>query len=259
MNQISYEDAYGQAKQGLLEMFYDVENPMANFKKDTYESAFLEYIKKHKGTLEAMEAAYSSSENPEAFCRELAMNLADSAEERLQAIGKKSKCFQQQMNYNMMLAIYVFPALTDGRKEAREAVADAVVETWNSRFQANVSKSTYEGIYSGFQKKLCYITTAVCASQGKADDCYELTMLRNYRDEILLSTEDGKKLVEEYYNIAPTIVNRINKQEDAEMIYKKIWETYLNPCIRDIENHRGDACKARYMDMVMELKGRYII
>ena len=45
----------------------------------------------------------------------------------------------------------------------------------------------------------------------------------------------------------------------AEMIYKKIWETYLNPCIRDIENHRGDACKARYMDMVMELKGRYII
>ena len=259
MNQNSYGDAYGQAVQGLIEMFSDVENPMANFKKDVYEKAFREYVKKHGKTLQAIESVYASLESPEHFCKDLAVKLSDYAEEQMHAIKKKNKAFQQQMDNNMMLAIYVFPALTEGHQEAREAVADAIVENWNQRFGTNVSKSTYEVIYSGFQKKLCYITTAVCESQGKPDHCHELTLFRTYRDETLLATEEGRKLVEEYYDIAPTIVTRINKQEDADLIYKEIWDTYLKPCVRDLETHREDSCKARYIDMVMELKGRYMV
>ena len=95
----------------------------------------------------------------------------------------------------------------------------------------------------------CYITTAVCESLNKPDDCYELTTLRKYRDEYLLSTESGREIVEEYYNIAPTIVKRIGRQDDAGEIYRGIWDEYLSPCIHLIEKGRKEECKDRYSEI----------
>lgn len=103
-----------------------------------------------------------------------------------------------------------------------------------------------------------YITTAACESQGKADDCYELELLRSYRDEYLMNTEDGEALVKEYYNIAPTIVNRIGRQENKAEIYAGIWDTYLTDCIHLIEEKENEACQKRYMDMVYDLKQKYM-
>ncbi len=46
--------------------------------------------------------------------------------------------------------------------------------------------TTYEEICQGFQrKKLCFITTAVCAQSGKPDDCPELAAFRSFRDSYL--------------------------------------------------------------------------
>ena len=39
----------------------------------------------------------------------------------------------------------------------------------------------------------CYITTAVCRSMDKADNCYELTTLREYRDGYLLRSEADRR------------------------------------------------------------------
>lgn len=62
---------------------------------------------------------------------------------------------------------------------------------------------------------LCFITTAVCDSFGKADDCYELTAFRNFRDKWLVNQADGKNLIAEYYNIAPKIVEKINSLSNS--------------------------------------------
>ena len=64
--------------------------------------------------------------------------------------------------------------------------------------------------------------------------------------------------MKEYYNIAPTIVTRINRLEQAAQVYEGIWQNYLSPCIRLIEEGRLDACQEQYMAMVYELKGRYM-
>ena len=104
----------------------------------------------------------------------------------------------------------------------------------------------------------CFITTAVCDSFGKVDDCYELTMFRNFRDNWLINQSDGKALIDEYYSTAPTIVDKINKLADSPQIYKTIWNEYLKPCLEFIEIGDNKKCKQLYIDMVATLKKRFV-
>ena len=104
----------------------------------------------------------------------------------------------------------------------------------------------------------CFITTAVCESFNKPDDCFELTAFRNFRDNWLMNQADGKNLISEYYNIAPRIVASINKSFEAEKIYKNIWEKYLKPCLKFIESGDNFSCKNKYIEMVRDLKRLYI-
>ena len=129
---------------------------------------------------------------------------------------------------------------------------------WNETFKTSVGKADYEKIEQGFHRKFCYITTAACESQGKADNCYELELLRSYRDNYLLQSEEGGAMVKEYYNIAPTIVNRIARQENAGAVYDELWNSYLMDCVHKIENGENEACRERYEEMVYDLKSRYM-
>ena len=121
-----------------------------------------------------------------------------------------------------------------------------------------ISYSDYDIISGGFKKKLCYITTAVCESRNLPDDCYELTTLRTYRDDYLMRTEEGQKLVEEYYDIAPVLVMCIDMQNNSKEIYENIYKKYLLPCLADIENDQMEACRENYVSMVHELERKYL-
>lgn len=258
MELTAYEEAHNRAMQGIEEMLFEVENPMGHFKKAVYTGQFESYCRKYADVIEAVEAAWQTEEQPQEWCRKLAGHLAQEASKRLDAIQRKGQRSDALLGYNMVLAVYLLPAFLEARGRSTEEVTDAIVEAWNKQFRTTVGKASYEKIVGGFQKKLCYITTAVCGSLGKEDGCYELELLRGYRDGYLMASEDGKALVDEYYNIAPTIVSRINREACAAKVYREIWDTYLKPCIRYIEEKKLEDCKACYMDMVMDLKGRYI-
>lgn len=107
------------------------------------------------------------------------------------------------------------------------------------------------------QQNNCFITTAVCDSFGKPDDCFELTTFRNFRDGWLTSQPDGKSLIAEYYAIAPQIVDKINRLGDAAQIYRTIWQKYLEPCLNFIRSGDNLACKNKYIEMVHALKKSY--
>jgi tetratricopeptide (TPR) repeat protein len=100
----------------------------------------------------------------------------------------------------------------------------------------------------------CFITTAVCQSFSKPDDCYELTAFRNFRDNWLMYQNGGKQLVEEYYQIAPAIVAAINKNPQKDSLYFSIWQEHLLPCLQFIEEGKLDKCKEKYAAMVTGLK-----
>lgn len=104
----------------------------------------------------------------------------------------------------------------------------------------------------------CYITTAVCNSFGKADDCYELSLFREFRNGYLLGTEGGEKLVEEYYRTAPEIIRCIDMLPERDDVYYKIWKKYLSKCVECIQHKELEACKNLYIEMVKRLERLYL-
>ncbi len=83
-------------------------------------------------------------------------------------------------------------------KEQRNAY-DKDTYSENSSYHSSVTTSSYSDSF-------CVITTATCiALQGK-DDCEELNILRNFRDQHINNTEEGRELVLEYYRVAPLII-----------------------------------------------------
>ena len=104
----------------------------------------------------------------------------------------------------------------------------------------------------------CYITTAVCTSFGKPDDCYELQAFRGFRDDWLKKQADGESLIQEYYETAPQIIEKIDLRADSATIYQHIWEIYLSKCLSFIETKEFERCKQQYICMVEDMRHKYI-
>lgn len=97
----------------------------------------------------------------------------------------------------------------------------------------------------------CFLTSACCEYMGLADDCKELTTLRNFRDTYLKPTQDGNALVEEYYKIAPSIVEKINAHSKKGEILKDIYTQVCKICDMIESGKHDDAVKA-YTQMVKD-------
>jgi hypothetical protein len=107
------------------------------------------------------------------------------------------------------------------------------------------------------QCKNCFITSAVMETLQKEDDCNELAVFRNFRDNWLQNEIDGNALIEEYYQIAPRIVKNIGKKENYLAIYQTIWSQYLERCLNLIEMKQFEEAKMLYLKMVGDLKLQY--
>ena len=92
----------------------------------------------------------------------------------------------------------------------------------------------------------------------KEDDCYEMQVMRRFRDEYLKQTDEGRRIIKDYYDVAPGIVMILNMQKDAAAIYKQLYCKYLLPCVQLIEQGKKAQCQALYMQMVQNLKMQYI-
>ena len=100
----------------------------------------------------------------------------------------------------------------------------------------------------------CFLTTAACDYKGLPDDCYELQTMRRVRDEILLPTEYGKVIVKKYYEIAPGIVENIEKHPDREHILDYIFHE-ITAIVSYIEEDRLIEAVARYVELTYDVDG----
>jgi hypothetical protein len=103
----------------------------------------------------------------------------------------------------------------------------------------------------------CYITTAVCGSLNKPDDCEELMTLRWYRDKLIAEDQDMGTLIREYYRVAPQVVDKIDRVENAETVYKNLWENWISGIYRNIKQKEYTKAKLEYIAMLEELCNRY--
>lgn len=240
----------------MISMFGDTAEYAKKFHKKTYESDMDTLMNKYSALLGRIREAFEESDER---MDEVAAYIPDHVAQLLANEPSKRKRGIVCLDYNMNMVSFFVPLVGEITSVKTKEFTGRMIELWNQKMPDNkIGLSTREQIQGGFKKGLCYITTAVCKSLDKPDDCYELTLLRDYRDRYMLESEDGMNTVKEYYNIAPTIVKRIDRLEDSAKIYEEIWETYLNPCVSLIEAGRKEECKVLYSDMVHKLEKKYL-
>lgn len=248
-----------ETRKALEDFFDEMFKGIPYFKKKSYEEFFKEAYEKHRDMIMGLPGLCGGEGTDEAqMIEDLASVIPSYVGKKSQDLPKRTKD-KVGVDYNLTMAAYVIPMLCYQRDPRNERIAERMVEIWNDNKVTayTLQKSDYDQIAKGFKKGLCYITTAVCVSQGKPDDCLELTVLRRYRDRYLMQTEEGRTLVEEYYNIAPVLVHAIDMQKDPAGIYDEIYRDYLCPCIDLAAEGENEACKRLYTDMVENLKSRY--
>ena len=246
--------------EGMPKLLDGCAEPLKYFKRNVYPDAFRRMYQEHVATFDAIENGYKSVIDKEQFLINMADALTAHAVEKVNACSRKNSREQMQMDLNMTMAVFVIPMVLEYKGNSSKPLAEKLLEAWKREFpKSNLQAADFDYIEKGFHKKFCYITTAVCESFGKSDDCYELTLLRDYRDTYLASLPDGQELIGEYYDVAPTIVKHINQQKDPAGIYRLIWKEYLAPCIEMIEDDRLEDCREHYEEMVRHLSDEYFI
>ena len=100
----------------------------------------------------------------------------------------------------------------------------------------------------------CYLTSACMRyfQEKFNDNCYELKVLRWFRDNFV-SKED----IKHYYEVAPIIVENINKEVKSNIIYDYIYENVIDYCVLQIEQGNYDKAYKRYKNSVLSLEQQF--
>ncbi|HHV13347.1 MAG TPA: hypothetical protein GXX75_24035 [Clostridiales bacterium] len=258
------EANYRESLADIPQLLGDMEQMLPRFAINKYSDCFYEYERKCTPLLlPAEQYASLSEENCRQVAEELAGFLVNWITEGLATKSNKKKTPKSTQidQYRFFFTVYLVPMVRHLNYEISEPFADALIAAWIRAYpKYPFQKSEFDRLLAGFRRKafgFCFITTAVCDTLQKEDDCYELMAFRHFRDTYMLEKPEGRELVEEYYRVAPVIVTSINMEPQAGQTYQGIWTQYLQPCLKAIEEKNYCACEEQYTRMVEELKEKY--
>ena len=103
---------------------------------------------------------------------------------------------------------------------------------------------------SGYQQSGCYITTIICKILGYDDNCEMLTILRQFRENVLKCNINYIPLLQQYDITGPMISYEINNLEDKYEFAEMIKDNFLDPCISAIKEGYAEEAVRIYENMV---------
>lgn len=164
-------------------------------------------------------------------------------------LDKALKCYEKVSGSEI-------PAVSNAKKRVKSKI--------QTREKNKQEEYDEEEDYSGYSSSStvgsggwCFITTAAGCALNKGRDCEELNFLRRFRDEHIKTSVEGQALVAEYYNIAPKIIEKIDLEEEASMIYAKLWTDYIVPSVKEIQAGNWQKAQDIYVVMVVDLSRKY--
>ncbi len=107
------------------------------------------------------------------------------------------------------------------------------------------------------KKGKCFITTACCEWSGLPDNCKELRILRSFRDSYMLQEKEGQIELEEYYKIAPKIIESISATDNQDYVYGELFKK-IKTAVVLIEKGDDEAAYLLYKEMITGVKDRYL-
>lgn len=225
--------------------------------KRDYEPVFALYERENEERLERLDLALRNDPRgvelaAKAFSKAFVQALHESMAQ------DKRKPSQFLFQSKLVLALFLTPLLRKLHLRTAEPLRESIHAQWLKQWPKELwMPGDYEDIMSGFRKrKVCFITTAVCTHEGKADDCAELQAFRQFRDG-WLTEQGGESLISQYYELAPAIVVAIDHCDDADARYGEIRSRWLEPCYLALQEGRNADCRTIYVDMVQSLQDRY--
>lgn len=230
------------------------------FNRNSYEPSFNEYYELLKMSLEHLYLAADVIDDDtqiNALFKRFAEHLVTLIDNNL----KKSKSIDPTILYTRHMISFVIPSILRDESSYSQILSDHIIDIWNDKHPKNLIRETYfEQINAGFKSrpKWCYITTAVCGSMNKPDDCAELTSFRWFRDNWLIKQDFGMSAIYDYYHTAPSIVKAIDSQANHSGEYRRIWSDYLSACFDMIANGNYADCYNKYKAMVEHLKQKWL-
>ena len=242
--------------QELAELMVHRRTLAHQFERNTYEPQFRAYQAELSPLVIRLESALADRSDRTAALEEVAAAWLDALAQLWTKGSRKNSPHYEDQH---LMAVFTIPALRDLPQPCGEELAKAVQAQWVARWpKTPIGLGSYQEITEGFRKRLCYITSAVCRTQGKADDCYELTAFRRFRDQVMLASEEGRRMVEEYYRLAPAIVTTIQLCQDPPAVYDAVYREYLLPCLRLLEKGDEEGCRDKYVEMVRHMEKTYL-
>ncbi|ARP49999.1 MULTISPECIES: CFI-box-CTERM domain-containing protein [Caproicibacterium] len=223
------------------------------FTKKDYPTCFAAYSSRLGIALNALHGG--TEEDCESFAHAIMSRIADELVTRHVRSSRSGAFFA----YRMMITVYLLPVLHDSPVPEASPVLESFLKIWNSRYpEEPLNAVGFDKINTGWRKHGCYITTAVCHSLRKPDNCDELQTLRRFRDSWLLHQPGGHLLVQEYYTFAPTIAEAIDASPSRAQTYRSLWEQAIFPCVQDVHAGRNARCLQRYTCMMLHLERTYL-
>lgn len=135
-------------------MFDNMEAMMYRIKKKVYKERMEQFREKNKEILSQMTGFVEQAQDQKAAAAQAAGALAAAVEARFAKRGKING--RTQMDINLFMIYYVFPAILMTKSECAVLLSDAIRDEWRGRFRdsAQLSYTTFEEISSTFQEKI---------------------------------------------------------------------------------------------------------
>ena len=109
-------------------------------------------------------------------------------------------------------------------------------------------------------KSACLIATACTEAKGLPDNCYELSLLRLFREEYVAKLPDGEAVLAEYREKAPKVVSAIEAfgEEGAGEVWQYLYERGVSLAIELILGCMWDEAFEAYEAMCRELERHFV-
>lgn len=126
-------------------------------------------------------------------------------------------------------------------------------ESESQHYDTSGAESPEKSKNSGSDDR-CFLTTTCVEVMGLADNCEELTILREFRDGYMRTQADGIKLIEEYYRIAPGIVAALKKKPQFREIAIDLYDRLVLGSIKLIQSGQDRKAMDHYSSYVRKLQ-----
>jgi hypothetical protein len=106
----------------------------------------------------------------------------------------------------------------------------------------------------------CFIATACAEARGLPDDCYELSLLRLFREEYVAKLPDGEAVLAEYREKAPEVVFAIEAlgEEGAGEVWEYLYERGVSRAVELILGGMWDEAFGVYEAVCREMEQRFL-